>query len=183
MRIIGGKFRGRKIEQPPFETVRPTKDRVREAVFNMIAANIPGASVLDLFAGSGAYGFEALSRGADKVMFMEKDTRCLDIIQTTASRLGVEPDIEIISGDIAARPDGLNEIPAGFDIIFVDPPYNRGLVKKTLIMINHYDILNHSGLVIIEHHKSKNIPEYEGNVSIYKQKTYGDTIISVYLKK
>ncbi|MGB2600502.1 MAG: 16S rRNA (guanine(966)-N(2))-methyltransferase RsmD [Candidatus Omnitrophota bacterium] len=183
LRIIGGQFRGRKIKHPETVTVRPTKDRIREAVFNMIAEHVPGASVLDLFAGSGAFGLESLSRGAERVVFVEQDSSCSSVLAGNISSLEVEAQTAIIRKDAFKSIELLNEDKEGFDLIFSDPPYNMGMAKKTLIMINHYDILNPSGLLIIEHHRREEISDLSGNVSLCKQKTYKDISISVFRKK
>jgi 16S rRNA (guanine966-N2)-methyltransferase len=183
MRIIGGEFRGRKIKQPPFEAVRPTKDQVREAVFNVIAEKVPGSKVLDIFAGSGAYGLEALSRGAEECVFVEKRSQCSRVITENIRLLGIVERTKIKTKDALKTLELFGKNGERFDLIFSDPPYNKGMGKKTLIMVSHYDILKPAGLLIIEHHRSESIPEVEGNVSIFKQKTYGDISISVFLKK
>ncbi len=183
MRIIGGEFRGRKIKQPTFKTVRPTKDRIREAVFNIIAAGVPGTSVLDVFAGSGAYGLEALSRGAKKAVFVEKDRRCAGMIRENAGLLGVEGRAKIITKDAFKAIGSFAEDNEKFDLVFCDPPFGKDMARKTLIMVNQYDILKPSGSLIIEHHRADGIPEAEGRISVYKQRTYGDISISFYRKK
>jgi 16S rRNA (guanine966-N2)-methyltransferase len=183
MRIIGGKFRGRKIEQPESEAVRPTKDRTREAVFNIIAELVPDADVLDLFAGSGAYGLEALSRGARKAVFIEKEREAASAIKRNISSLGVGERAKVITGDVFKAIKELKEEKEAFELVFIDPPYSKGEAKKTLIKVNHYDILKHSGLVIIEHRTGESLPDSEGDVSILKRKTYGNTSISIYRKK
>lgn len=182
LRIIGGEFRGRKINQPEFDTVRPTKDRIRESVFNVIAASIPGTSVLDAFAGSGAYGLEALSRGAVKAAFLEKDPRCCKVIRENIGSLGIAEKAQIVTADafewIELSPKGQNR----FDIAFADPPYAKGMAKKFLIKINHYDILNHFGLLIIEHNCEESLPDAEGAFILLKRKTYADVSVSFYQK-
>ncbi|MEA3490167.1 MAG: 16S rRNA (guanine(966)-N(2))-methyltransferase RsmD [Candidatus Omnitrophota bacterium] len=183
MRIIGGEHKGRKIKQPAFETVRPTKDRIREAVFNIIAAEVPGSSVLDIFAGSGAYGLEALSRGAGKAVFIEKDLRCSKVIMENIDLLGVGDRADIMTEDAFNAMELMGSSGEKFDLVFCDPPYIRGMSKNILIMINHYDIVNHSGFVIIEHHGTEDITGVRGCFTVCKQKTYGDISISVFLKK
>jgi len=182
MRIIGGKYRGRKIKQPKSKTVRPTKDRVREAVFNVIAEKVPDSRVLDLFAGSGAYALEALSRGAKEAVFVEKEQITAGIIKENVRILEIEEPTKIIVRNVDKAMDLLNRENRQFDLIFCDPPYNIDMIKKTLIMVNHYDILSHLGLMVIEHHRDENIPRYEGNVFICKQRTYGKTLISIFQK-
>ncbi len=182
MRIIGGEYRGRKIKQPPFGFVRPTKDRIREAVFNMIAEKTPGSVVLDLFAGSGAYGLEGLSRGAQRVVFVEGSAKCARILGENITDLGVRSKTSIIVDDAAGVVKDLSERGDSFDIIFADPPYDKDLAKKILIIINYYDILKPSGLLIIEHSRLEALAGVEGRLSVLKQKTYRNTVISVLIK-
>ncbi|MFH1665360.1 MAG: 16S rRNA (guanine(966)-N(2))-methyltransferase RsmD, partial [Candidatus Omnitrophota bacterium] len=183
MRIIGGQFRGRKLKQPEPGTVRPTMDRIREAVFNIIAAKVPDSRVLDIFAGSGAYGLEALSRGAKEAVFIEKDARCVGIINENIRSLGIEGYVRVMEGDAFETLKLLNAGKERYNIIFSDPPYNKELSKKILIIVNQYDILKHFGFIIVEHHRDEDIPETEGGLSLYCQKTYGETAISVFAKK
>ena len=179
MRIIGGQLKGRKIEQPDLNNVRPTKDRIREAVFNMIAIDIPGAKVLDLFSGSGSYGLEAISRGADEAVFVEKDHMCTGVIHNNIRKLGIENDTEVINKDAIEYMENIGKN-TKFDVIFADPPYNKNLAKKTLIMVNQYDILSPSGILVIEYNRREDVSLQEGNVSILKQKTYNKIYINIY---
>lgn len=183
MRIIAGDLKGRRIEQPPPDKARPTKDRVREAVFNMIAAEVAGSAVLDLFSGSGAYGLEALSRGARDCVFVENCSECAEVIKRNIEALSLGGRSYLLMSDaLGYIESGLRE-ETGFDIIFSDPPYHRHMSKNILIKINHYDILIDSGTLVLEHSSKEDIPEQCGNFSIYKQKTYRDTTISVFRKK
>jgi len=183
MRIIAGEYRGRRIKQPDTGAARPTKDRIREAVFNVIAAETAGANVLDMFAGSGAYGLEALSRGAKSAVFVEKDRHCADVIEENIRQLGLEKKAELIVVDAENAVRSLSKRKEAFDLIFADPPFNTGMGKKTLNTVNRYDILSSTGLLAIEHHKAELVPASEGNFSILKQKTYGDIVISFFVKK
>ncbi len=183
MRIIGGEFRGRKIRQPGTGAVRPTKDRIREAVFNIVAAEVPGAKVLDIFSGSGAYGLEAVSRGAEKAVLVESDRSSAGTISENVRALGVGDKVRTEVADAFETVESLSEDKERFDLVFADPPFGKGLAKKTLLIINQYDILFPSGLLIIEHHAEECLPETEGNLSVYKKKTYGDILISVYSRK
>ena len=141
MRIIAGEFRGRKISRPEGADVRPTKDRVREAVFSMIAADVPGSRILDLYAGSGAYGLEALSRGAEEAVFVDNSGSCVSAMEENIRIIGVGDRSDIIRRDAELAVEDMGEQKEKFGLIFADPPYRLGLAKKTLIMINHYDIL------------------------------------------
>ncbi|MBL7072530.1 MAG: 16S rRNA (guanine(966)-N(2))-methyltransferase RsmD [Candidatus Omnitrophica bacterium] len=183
MRIISGRYRGRKIARPEFVSVRPTKDRVREAVFNMVASSVRHSRVLDIFAGSGAYGLESISGGAKEAVFIEKDRNAAKVIGENIRLLGEEGSTRVIVKDMSAALELLGQNAEKFDLIFCDPPYKANMPKKTLIMVNQYDILNHSGLMVIEHHRDEGIPSFEGNVFICKQKTYGKILISIFQKK
>ncbi len=183
MRIIGGEFRGRSIKHPPFKTVRPTKDRIREAVFNMIAEKVPGARAMDLFAGSGAYGMESLSRGATGSVFVDNDIHCVKIINENITELGLEARTKTFTEDVFRTLELLGKNKERFDLIFSDPPFNRDMAKKTLLTINQYDILNRCGLLIIEHHLREFVPEAADHIFILRQKTYKDILISIYIKK
>ena len=183
MRIIGGEFGSRKIESPSPASARPTKDRVREAVFSMIAGRVEGSRVLDLFSGSGAYGLEALSRGAASCVFVENNPECAGVIFGNISKFKVEDRTKIKRVDVVDYLEYLGKKREKFDIIFSDPPYSLGISRNILIIIDQYDILCHSGLLIAEHGSKENISEGKGDVSIYRQKSYGITSISIFLKQ
>lgn len=187
MRIIGGEFRSRKIRFPEQDTVRPTKDRIREAVFNMIADNLAGSKVLDLFAGSGAYGLEAISRGSGPVSFVDNDIGAVNCINDNIADLDIVDKASVINADaieaIKALADNNNNNNNGFDIIFADPPFNMDLAKKTLITVSYYDILNRLGLLIVEHSSAERLEDIPNNITLLKEKTYGDIIISVFIAK
>jgi 16S rRNA (guanine966-N2)-methyltransferase len=183
MRIIAGEFRGRKIGQPPLDKARPTKDRIRESVFNMIASEVPGARVLDLFSGSGAYGLEALSRGAEYCEFVENCLECREVIESNIEHLSLSGRARLINADALRYIENMGQDDAKFDIIFSDPPYGCGESRNILIMINQYDILSSFGTLVLEHSSREDLPAKEGGVSIYKQKTYNNISISIFRKK
>jgi len=183
MRIIGGYHRGRKLKEPDLRAIRPTKDRVRESVFNIITGWLEDAVVMDAFAGSGAYGLEALSRGSGEVVFIDNERDCTETIISNAKMLGFYDKVTIINGDVPDEIKKISLVKKKFDIIFADPPYKKGLVKKTLIYINNYDILNAPGILVVEHHVDEMMPGGEGDITLFKQKTYKDIVISVFLKK
>ena len=155
MRIIAGKYRGRRIKQPETALTRPTKDRIREAVFNMIGQYFPGKRVLDLFAGSGAFGLEAISRGADSCVFVEQNIECANVIKENLDSLRITDNIEIRITNVFEYIEFLHKNKTKFNLILADPPYAQGMAKKTLIMVNQYDILEPIGLLILEHHKQE----------------------------
>ncbi len=128
IRIIGGRWRGRKLRVTDVSGLRPTPDRIRETLFNWIAADCRGARVLDCFAGSGALGFEAASRGARRVVLLERERRALDNLFAEAARLG-DDAIEIVAGDAL---DSVTRLGGSFDLAFVDPPYDQGGLRARM---------------------------------------------------
>lgn len=182
MRIIGGEFRSRKIESPSFGTARPAKDMVRESVFNIISSKIAGSRALDLFAGSGAYGLEALSRGAARCVFVENNPACAGVISRNIEKLKVRERASVEVLDVYRYLGEMGKRSEKFDIVFSDAPYGLDMSRNVLIMAERYDILSPFGMLIMEHDDKENVPEQVGDVSVYKQKSYGITSISVFLK-
>jgi len=192
MRILTGKYRGRVIKMPACPCpsgrraagrprgIRPTQNKVRKAVFDILG-DIQGLSLLELFAGTGAIGIEALSCGAEEVIFVEKDKNCTKMIRENLSTIGL-PKHPVIWSD---APEGIKQLKKEskkFDIIFLDPPYLEGLAKKTLQTLETYDILAPNGFIIVQHAKKENLPDKLGVLSLFKQKSYGDSVLSLYEK-
>ena len=164
--------------------IRPTPDRVREAIFNIIRERISGASVLDLFAGSGALGIEAVSRGAASLFAVDINRKCVSTIRKNIRSLSADAGrrIDIRQADALKTIKKLSDSKIRFDLVFLDPPYYSEWVKKCLISLSNYDILKHSSLVICEHFKKDAVPE---EIRVFKtraQKRYGDTVVSIYEK-
>lgn len=147
VRIISGRWRRQQINFPNTANLRPTPDRVRETLFNWLMNHTRGATCLDLFAGSGALGFEALSRGAKKVIFVDNNKENITAIKKNAERLGTE-DYEAIVADL---PHQLAALPnMNYDIVFLDPPYHKGLVMPCLQWLSHNALIKPDGLVYVE---------------------------------
>jgi 16S rRNA (guanine966-N2)-methyltransferase len=148
LRIIGGALRGRKWRIPDVAGLRPTPDRVRETLFNWLAPHISGRRVLDVFAGSGALGFEALSRGAASAVLVEKDRAALSVLRETATRFGLS-QARIEAGEalafLAAQP------PSSYDLVFLDPPFDSGLLAPALRLIDQHAVLAADGYCYVEH--------------------------------
>lgn len=182
MRIIGGEFKGRIIKMPGSVKVRPTQDRVREAIFNIIRELVPGSRVLDLYAGSGAFGMEALSRGAHYAIFVDNNIYCIKIIKSNLSVLGERGKFsQVIKRDALRAISGFKK-DNKFDIIFLDPPYYKDMAKNCLLKIDAYDILSHHGLIIAEHFAKDKMPEAMASLELFREKKYGDTVLSFYRK-
>lgn len=180
MRIIGGKMGGTNIYSPKDNKTRPTTDRARESLFNIVADKIESALFLDLFAGSGAVGFEALSRGARQVTMVEKNE--IDLIAKNCAKLKVRSGEELIvmRGDVFVAIDALRQKEEKFDIIFADPPWSDGHEKK--IVDESVDLLAKNGTLIIETFSKQKMPEKDTarKIKLVNKKRYGDTSFYFY---
>ncbi|MBU1045421.1 MAG: 16S rRNA (guanine(966)-N(2))-methyltransferase RsmD [Candidatus Omnitrophica bacterium] len=180
MRIISGEFRNRIIKMPNSRDVRPTSQKVRKAIFDVLSGVVEGKKVLDLFSGSGALGFEALSVGAEYVTFVEKNPISLKTIQENIELLNVRAKCTVIARDALDSLDIFDQQKAGYDIVFADPPYIGGWAKKCLLKISSCDILLAPAIVVIEHYKKDELPTISNNLKRWQLKNYGDTLISFY---
>ena len=187
MHVMSGEFKGRTIKRP--EGIRVTQDKVRKALFDILG-NIKGLSFLDLYAGSGAVGIEALSLGVSKVVFVDRGCRCIRRIKQNLSVIGLFSEqisrlasCRIIGLDVIQSLKLLDKSNERFEIIFLDPPYYQDLAKKTLIYLIRYDILAPNGLIICQHFKKDFLPKSIGQLSLIKQAKYGDTFLSFYKKQ
>lgn len=179
MRIISGIRRGAVLYCLDGSSIRPTADKVKEAVFSMIAEYLPGASVLDLFAGSGALSFEALSRGAENAVLTDSDKKSVAVIEKNRAKLGFEYCAKIINTDAFSYLRSHNE---AFDIIFLDPPYNKGLIEPVLTLIEKRQALKSGGIIVLESDDTDFCGAF-GDFSLLRQKRYGRTHITIYKKK
>lgn len=178
LKITGGSLRGRIFEAPPHSHTRPTQSKLREAIFSSLFDRVTGARVLDLFAGSGALGLEALSRGADSVVFVEEHRRTADVIRTNLKNLDLSERAKVIVGDAKKSIIALLES-APYDIVFADPPYEKGLDLWTLEGLPWEKLIQPSGSIWIESSKhDETLPEISGILEKIRQKTYGDTVLS-----
>ena len=158
--------------------IRPTQDKIRKALFDILGG-VEGVSFLELFAGSGAVGLEAASRGAATVVLVEDNRACLKVIEANIQDLQVKNCI-VYSMDAQKAITRLYTDRRKFDIIFLDPPYYQDTPKKTLQTLGGCDILAPNGFIVIEHFKRDDLPESTNNLSIVKQARYGDTVLTFY---
>lgn len=189
MRISGGTAKGRRTAPKKFLTVtsagkrlRPTSSKVREALFDIIRNRIAGANFVDLYAGTGAVGLEALSRGAQKAVFVEPDESRFRTIKHTVSEFGFEDRTRLIKGK---ADEFLKRAPSEhfrFDIMFLDPPYYSEEVEKVLPMIGESEMLSEKGIVIVEHFSKRKLPDISGKLKMEKSYKYGDTMLTLYRK-
>ena len=179
MRIVGGAFRGRALATPRSDAIRPTSDRTREAVFNVIAHNWPerleGARVLDLFSGTGALGLEALSRGAAQCLFIEESAEGRGLIRTNIEEFGLQGRARIFRRD-ATRLGEAGTI-APFDLVFADPPYGKGLAERALESALAGGWLKPDALVVVEEAASSPFQPVEG-FDVLQRREWGETSVT-----
>ncbi len=179
MRITTGLYKNRQLKAPP--GIRPTEDRVRKAFFD-IMGDCAGLSFLELYAGSGAIGLEALSRGALSVTFVEKERKAVEMIKDNLALIG--PDAvsraKVIHHEADRAVAQLAEAGKRFDLVFLDPPYYRDMAEKTLQLLGACDIVNHSGYVIVQHFSKDRLSARSGRLIQFKQTKYGETVLSFY---
>jgi len=179
MRITTGKYRNRKLFYP--RSIRPTQDKVRKAVFDILG-DISGLTFLELFAGSGAVGFEALSRGALELTMVESERDSVLAIKKNINALGASScNLYYLDAEKAVKLLARNK--KRFDIIFLDPPYHLAKVKKILQTLEAYDILSPNGLILVQHSKLELLPGNSPNFSLIKEAKYGDTWLSIFRKE
>lgn len=178
MRVIAGTAKGHPLKAPKGRGTRPTADRVRESVFNVLAPYTPDARVLDGFAGTGALGIEALSRGAGVAVFVEHDPDVAAIIRDNLDRTGLTSRARVLVQDVS-RVAGYASL-GPYDLIFLDPPYDRGWVVRVLDLFGDGTLLTTEGLLVLEHSRREAAPEEAGRLRRVRQLTYGDTQISLF---
>ncbi|MBC2575658.1 16S rRNA (guanine(966)-N(2))-methyltransferase RsmD [Peptostreptococcus canis] len=179
MRVISGIARGLKLNSPVNDDVRPTTDRVKESMFNIIASRIYDSSVLDLFSGSGALGIECISRGSKYVYFCDNNENSIKVIKSNLEKARFYDNYEIMKDDFRNIIKILSNKNEKFDIIFVDPPYYEGLFDEVISMIINKKILEDDGLIVVEHDSNIIMKEYDGIYKI-KEKKYGMTKLTFY---
>lgn len=175
MRVISGTARGLKLDSLDGLTTRPTLDRVKESIFNMLFDKPVSANVLDLFAGSGGMGIESLSRGAQFCTFVDIEKKALEIVSKNVSKARFSDRAKIVNSDFRKL---LETTTDSYDIVFVDPPYSAGFVPEVLDMLYNRHLLNEGALVVVESDRDAK-PVISPNYRINRQRDYGK--VSVYL--
>jgi 16S rRNA (guanine966-N2)-methyltransferase len=178
VRIIAGRLKGRRLKAPTWEGLRPTSDKLRETLFNVLAARVDGARVLDGYAGTGAIGLEALSRGAAHVTFIEQSRRAAALIDANAAVCGVQGDYTIACGDFVAvlsRPD----MPGGFDLILLDPPYDIANVRT--VLDRAAGLLAPGGLIVFER-ATRQDPDVPASLRRVQDVRSGDSTLTLFTR-
>jgi 16S rRNA (guanine966-N2)-methyltransferase len=176
MRIIAGTLKSRRLATPDFDGLRPSSDRLRETLFNVLAPHVPGASVLDGYAGTGAVGIEALSRGAASVTFVDDDRRAVALIEENIRRCGVAERCAIIRGRLTEIASDQNLTP--FDLILLDPPYDEADLVAALDAAA--GVLKDDGVVVLEHARRRKVPDATEDLARHRLLVSGDSALAFY---
>lgn len=182
MRVISGKCRGKKLFAFKGLSLRPTSDRVKEAIFDILQKFPPGENVLDLFAGTGALGIEALSRGAKNAVFVEESARSGAVLRRNIEACRLSGQAEVVSKEVQAGLKALEERGDSFDLIFLDPPYGKGLAYRTLESLSRSNLLSINALIVAEHSPDEDLSSIPSLERIDWRK-YGGTEVSFFRKK
>ena len=169
MRVITGSARGRRLREPENYDIRPTTDKVKEAMFNIVQFSVPGARVLDLFAGTGQLGIEALSRGAAECVFVDRSPEALRIVRENLKTTGMEGPAKVQKYDSIAYLQTARD----FDLVFLDPPYATDLLEKAIKIAGGFDILSKNGIMICESPREKELPELPEDRFSRREYSYG----------
>ena len=180
IRIIGGELGGRKLVTVPGVETRPTADRVRESIFNIIGASVRAARVLDLFAGTGALGIEALSRGAESAVFADNDKKALTALTQNIKMCSLEGRVNIIKWNLLKNLNFLSAFPPAFNLVFMDPPYDKDMIQSTVSNLDKSRCLEDGARVVIEHSDGELISLENQIFKVSDQRRYGKTLVSFF---
>jgi 16S rRNA (guanine966-N2)-methyltransferase len=180
MRVVSGELKGRLLKAVPGTSTRPTTDKVKESLFNMIGPYFTGGIGLDLFAGSGGLGIEALSRGLEKVIFVDRESKAIQIVNENIKSCGLEGKAEVYRNDAARALKAIQKRKLSFDYIFLDPPYKMQQLVKLLEIIDHEKLIHENGLVVCEHASDIQLPDNIGGLQQTRSEKYGIIGITLY---
>jgi 16S rRNA (guanine(966)-N(2))-methyltransferase RsmD len=162
------------------QTIRPTSDRVKESIFNILGEEVEGKHVLDLFAGTGNLGIEALSRGAMRAVFVERERSAINLIKQNLSHCGFDDRSHIIRGEVARVIRQLRRKGEVFDLIFMDPPYRKGLAQETLEILHTQPVHHEDSILVIEHDRRETLSESMEGWMLVRKRPFGDTVASFF---
>lgn len=177
MRVISGSARGTALKTIEGMATRPTVDRVKEAIFSTIQFALYNALVLDAFAGSGALGIEALSRGAAAAVFVDPSEACQKIIRQNLEKTRLLDKAQCYHKEILTV---INSLKGPFDVVFLDPPYGQQLCSPVILALLDYNLLSEDGIVVVEHNQDEKLQDHYGPLKRIKQYQYGATLVSRY---
>lgn len=182
MRVVSGTYKGKHLKAVPGQSTRPTTDKVKEAIFNMIGPYFDGGLALDLFAGSGGLGIEALSRGVDKAIFVDREGKAIQTIHENIRTCGCEDQAEVYRNDASRALKALLKRELVLDYIFLDPPYKKQQLVKLLEVIDSENLLSPKGIIVCEHGSDVTLPQQVGSFEQVKHEDYGIISISIFNK-
>lgn len=180
LRIIGGDLKRKKINTLEGSDTRPTSDRVREALFNILSNQVRNKNVLDLFSGTGALGLESLSRGAGACVFIDANKKAIQIIKKNISSCNLDKKTQVITWNILKNLNCLQSMKTPFDLVFLDPPYHLDYIPQTLTNLQAAGCLKNDATIVIEHSVKEPIRQDFSNFKGYDQRKYGKTNVSFY---
>ena len=180
MRVLAGALKGRRLETPRGSTTRPTADQVRIALMDTLMPRLPDARVLDLFAGAGGVGLEALSRGAAHVTFVERDARAVAALRANVETLGVTAQTRVERADVRAALERLAREDAHFDIVFLDPPYEDDVLTPALERLGALALVMADGVVIAQHLTKRPPPAETGRLTAFRTRRFGETTLTFF---
>ncbi len=178
LRIIAGELKGRKLRSVRGTKTRPTAERIREAIFNILAFQIQESTVLDLFAGTGAFGIEALSRGAESVVFVDVDNDSISVLQENIRSVFLESPTKILRWDLTRNLNCLGSLRSAFNLIFMDPPYNKNMIEPTLYNLHSSQSMENGAWIVVEHSYLEPVLKSQLPFEISDQRRYGKTLVS-----
>lgn len=182
MRVVSGVCKGRPLKAVPGSSTRPTTDKVKEAIFNMIGPYFEGGLGLDLFAGSGGLGLEALSRGLDKVIFIDRESKAIQIIHENIKACQLEEKVEVYRNDADRALKALIKREIKFNYIFLDPPYKKQQLVSLMEKIDEQELVQTSGIIVCEHSFDVELPQIVGQFMQTKHEKYGIIAVTIYSK-
>lgn len=181
IRLIGGKFKGRKLKVHDKEGLRPTTDRLKETLFNWLMMDVRNAKVLDCFAGAGSLGFEAISRGAESLVCIEKDKQAANQLKTNCAVLKADTQISVLQGDFFAKSA---QLAGPFDLVFIDPPFHKGMAAKTISSLFDNGLIAAETIVYLEQEASSDFAietsEFSQNFELIKEKKAGQVLAQLF---
>ncbi len=180
MRVIAGVAKGRMLKAVPGNQTRPTTDKVKEAIFSMIGPYFDGGAALDLFAGTGGLGLEAWSRGAEKVVFVDREQASIAVIRANVQAAGAEEASEIYRNDAERALKALAKRGIRFSYVFLDPPYRLKTMDAVMAELSRQDMLEDGAAIVVEHDAKHEYGELDGPFTLMRSAKYGDIAVSIY---
>lgn len=182
VRVVAGRLRGRQLRTVRGQAVRPTSDRVKTCIFDTLGSRVEGAEVLDLFAGSGALGIEALSRGAARVVFVERSPRVLVMLQKNIATLGLTSQVEVVCADVLRYLHGWRRA-VPFDLILADPPYAFSAYETLLGAVAEKGLLSSAGVLVLEHRREVHPASSSPRLQLLRRRDFGTTAVTWFIMR